>query len=102
MAVKTKNKIASCYQCAGLSFCYGSKNPVLARHEARSAASKCLSLRKGCPNETITVLCYNKGLSRKNAEKLVVNGLARWHSFKTITPIHQLPLNIYKRLIKDQ
>ncbi len=100
-AVKEK-ELASCYQCAGILHCYGDKNPDLDRKKARSNAANCRSLRRGFTTETVSVIGYERGLSRKNAEKLILNSFARWCSYKTIEPLKELPLGINNRLKKDK
>ncbi len=102
MSVKAGQEIVSCYQCAGITYCYEVKNPEIERVTARAEAALCTSLRKGSPNETVTVCGFDKGLSRKNAEKLVLNGYARWRSYKTIEPVTELPIGIYNRLTKKK
>ncbi len=96
------NNIASCYQCAGISYCYGTKSPGISREMGRSEAANCISLRKGSPNETVSVSGYNRGLSRANAEKLVTKGCAQWSKERTIEPVADLPYGIRNRLIKEQ
>ncbi len=98
---KSRYQIVSCFQCAGAYYCYGTKHPELAREEARLNASKCISYRKGSPNETVAVNGFKYGLSRKNAEKLVLSNQARWISHKTIEIVGELPVNLYRRLTKD-
>lgn len=93
--------VKSCYQCAGITFCYGTKNPDLNREYGRSKASKCISLHKGLPNETVAVLGYNRGLSRANAEKLVSKNIARWVGYNKIEAFADLPQGIHNRLIKE-
>ncbi len=94
--------IVSCYQCAGIGFCYGTKDPELSREEARTKAGSCKSLRKGFTTESIIVIGYERCLSRDNAEKLVANSFARWCGYKTIEPISELPLGIHNRLTKTK
>ncbi len=98
----SKEEIVSCFQCSGLYYCYGSKQPDLDRDQARSVAADCVSLRKGSPNETVAVRGFKCGLSRKNAENLVLMNLARWSVYKTIEPVDELPYRIYKRLTRER
>jgi hypothetical protein len=100
--VDRDNNIASCYQCAGINYCYGTKSPGISREMGRSEAANCTSMRKGPPNETVSVSGYNRGLSRANAEKLVSGGYAKWSKHRTIEPIIELPVGIHNRLIKEQ
>jgi len=84
--VDRDNNIASCYQCAGINYCYGTKSPGISREMGRSEAANCTSMRKGPPN----------------AEKLVSGGYAKWSKHRTIEPIIDLPVGIHNRLIKEQ
>lgn len=93
--------ISSCYQCAGIAYCYGTKNPGISREMGRSEAKHCTSLRKGSPKETVSVTGYKRGLSRANAEKLVTGGYAKWSIHRTIEPIIELPVGINNRLTKE-
>lgn len=102
MGTGKKGKIASCYQCAGIEFCFGTKRPELKREEGRAKAAACCSLHKGLTTETVTVIGYERGCSRANAEKLVLNGLARWCSYKTIETVSELPFGMKKRLMKEE
>ncbi|OPL09865.1 MAG: hypothetical protein AVO34_12900 [Firmicutes bacterium ML8_F2] len=102
MGKKRKDEIASCFQCAGQYFCYSTKSPVISRELARSEAKNCTSLHKGTPKETITVLGFDRGLSRGNAERLVANNYARWVGYKTIEPGTGLPAGIENRLSKGK
>jgi len=97
---KKIDEIVSCFQCSGIAFCYGTKKPELEREEARINASKCTSLHKGRPVETVSVHGFDRGLSRKNAEQLVLDGYARWSCYKTIELIGKLPDSLYKRIKK--
>ena len=100
--VSSENKeIVSCFQCQGIYFCYGTKDSAINREQAREIALKCSSYHKGFPVETVRVYGYERGLSRKNAEKLVMNGIARWIGYKVIELIDQPPRNIYKRLVDN-
>jgi hypothetical protein len=96
------DNISSCYQCAGITYCYGTKNPGISREMGRSEAKQCTSLCKGSPKETVSVSGYNRGLSRANAEKLVSGGYAKWSKHRTIEPIIELPVGIHNRLTKEQ
>ncbi len=102
MGKKSIGEIASCYQCAGVGFCYGTKSPDISREIGRSKAKSCTSLRKGSPVETITVFGYKRGLSRGNAERLVENNYARWIGYKTIEKTSEFPVSIQKRLINEK
>ncbi len=102
MVTDKEKELVSCYQCAGILHCYGDKNPDIDRREARSTAADCKSLHRGYTTETIYVNGYERGLSRKNAEKMVIYGFARWCSYKTIEPVRELPAGIKKRLIKEK
>jgi hypothetical protein len=102
MGRNSSTDLVSCYQCAGIEFCYGAKNPELSRDEARSKAGSCISLHKGFTTESVIVTGYGRCLSRDNAEKLVANSLARWCGYKTIEPINELPLGIQNRLTKTK
>lgn len=93
-----KQELTSCYQCAGIAHCYGSKNPPLDRLEARVKANLCNSLHKGFPINTVKISGYDKGMSRKNAESLVQQGLAVWVDKNLIIQIGPFPENIANRL----
>jgi len=100
------DNISSCYQCAGITYCYGTKKPGISREMGRSEAKQCTSLCmcKGSPKETVSVSGYNRGLSRANAEKLVSGGYAKWSwsNHRTIEPIIELPVGIHNRLTKEE
>jgi|GEM_PF-1355909 len=102
MGKAEKKDLVSCFQCAGIGFCYGTKSPDISRETVRSKARDCTSLRKGSPVETITVFGYKRGLSRDNAEKLVLNNYARWIGYKTIEQISEFPVSLQKRLTKEK
>lgn len=97
---KKSGEIVSCYQCVGIIYCYGCKNPALTKNEARTAAASCFSLQKGSHTETVMVLGFEKGMSRKNADKLVSRHMARWVCYRTIEATVELPPGIKKRLMK--
>ncbi len=100
--VNNKDKgMVSCFQCQGIYFCYGSKDPTLNRNQAREAAAKCNSYHKGFPVETVYVYGYKRGMSRKNAEKLILNGIARWIDHRIIELIETPPRNIRSRLFDN-
>lgn len=102
MGVDKEKEMASCYQCAGILHCYGNKSPDLDRKEARSIAADCRSLHRGFTTETVNVIGYTRGLSRKNAEKMVLKSFARWCGYKTIEPVKELPTGIHNRLAKEK
>ena len=102
MGSDKEKELVSCFQCAGILHCYGDKNPDLDRKEARSNAANCKSLRRGFTTETVSVIGYKRGLSRKNAEKMVLYSFARWCSYKTIEPVKELPQGIHNRLTKEK
>lgn len=70
--------ISSCYQCAGIHVCYGSKQPGIARDEARRAAAACELPHKGRTTEVVRVVGRERGISRKNAQEWVDKGEAVW------------------------
>jgi organic hydroperoxide reductase OsmC/OhrA len=78
MARNQFRTVASCYECAALESCFGTKKPILTREQGRAKAVECQSLRKGITTETIQVEGQTKGMSRKKAEKLVMRHRARW------------------------
>ncbi len=98
MTRKQRVTISSCFECIAIKFCYDSAHPDMSRKEARHKAFFCTSLRKGLSTEKIHVVGYEKGLSRKNAEKMVNNGTARWAKHKTIEFIDEPP-NRFKKLL---
>lgn len=83
MAVR-RTEISSCFECAAVMHCYNKKQPDVSREEGRSRAAQCNSLRKGKVVETIKVVGREKGMSRRNAEKLVDEMKAVWVADKTI------------------
>lgn len=70
--------MVSCYECAGIEVCYGTKQPKIAREEARSTAAVCDKLEKGRTVEVIRILGREKGMSRRNAQDAVQAGEATW------------------------
>ncbi|HOL18489.1 MAG TPA: hypothetical protein PLY40_09435 [Bacillota bacterium] len=84
MKRKDKNSIVSCFQCIAVKTCYGCDRPELSKEEARHSTSVCTSLRKGLSSEKIEVIGAERGVSRKNAEKLVNSGKALWVAPRTI------------------
>ncbi len=88
MSRKNKDYVSSCFECIAASHCYGSANPHLSREDARSCAAKCTCLRKGLSTETIRICGYERGVSRKNAEKMVNSGKARWVEQGMIEMLH--------------
>lgn len=102
MSASKVKGLSSCYQCAGILHCYGDKNPDLDRKEARFTAANCKSLHQGFTTEIVSVIGYKRGLSRKNAEKMVLYSFARWCSYKTIEPLKELPQGIHNRLTKEK
>jgi len=50
--------------------------------------------------ETVSVYGFERGLSRKNAEQLVLDGCARWCSYKTIELIGDPSPGVHKRIKK--
>lgn len=81
--------LVSCYQCAGIFHCYGTKQPGLQRDEARARAAECNSWRKGKTTDIVTVVGREEGMSRKKAEDLVLKGLAVWEAEKTLRLIEK-------------
>ncbi|GEM_PF-3253370 len=73
-----KGPMVSCYECAGIEVCYGTKQPQLSREEARSTAAACEKLERGRTVEVIRVLGREKGMSRRNAQDAVQAGEAVW------------------------
>ncbi len=76
--------VASCFECAAIMTCYREKQPNLTREEGRQRAAGCTSLRKGRLVETVRILGQSRGLSRRNAESLVMEMKAVWVAEKTI------------------
>lgn len=102
MSQATNGKLVSCYQCAGVLYCFGTWQPELQRHNARSRAASCSSPHKGFTTEIVTVVGYPRGYSRANAEKLVLHGLARWCGHKTIAAVGELPAGVQRRLTRGK
>ncbi len=70
--------IASCYECAGILSCYGTKQPGLPREEGRARAAACDKLEKGRTVEVVRVVGRQRGMSRRNAQEAVEAGKAVW------------------------
>ncbi|MGE5589756.1 MAG: hypothetical protein ACM3ZA_03925 [Bacillota bacterium] len=73
-----KGPMVSCFECAGIEVCYGTKQPQLSREEARRTAAACEKLEKGRTVEVIHILGREKGMSRRNAHEAVQAGEALW------------------------
>ncbi len=73
-----KQDVVSCYQCAGIAACYGSKQPALDREEARAKAKACSLWHKGRTTETVKVVGRDRGMSRGKAQRKVEEGEAVW------------------------
>ncbi len=73
----TRQILVSCFQCASLHHCYEGTDG-LERTKARKTAQQCLSWHKGLNNEVIQVFGRRRGMSRKNAQKLCLDGHARY------------------------
>ncbi len=74
----SKQKLVSCYQCAGFRSCFGSIHVTLPREAARARASACSRLEKGRTTEVVKVIGQLRGVSRKNAQRMVEMGKACW------------------------
>lgn len=70
--------IASCYECAGMLSCYGTKQLILSREEGRDRAGSCRKLEKGRTVEVVRVMGRQRGMSRRNAQESVEAGKAVW------------------------
>lgn len=70
--------IASCYECAGIGQCYGSKQPGISREEGRTKAAACDKFWKGRTTEVVKVIGRDRGMSRRNAQEAVEKGEAAW------------------------
>lgn len=68
----------SCYDCAGLAYCQTTAQPGLTREKAREICTHCQSLHRGRTVDIVHVRGRAKGMSRKNAETLVLRGVAIW------------------------
>ena len=73
-----RGPIASCYECAGIGQCYGSRQPGIPREEGRAKAAACDKLSKGRTAEVVKVVGRDRGMSRKNAQEAVEAGEAVW------------------------
>ncbi len=69
---------ASCFDCAGLPHCQTTSRPGLTREQARHICAHCQSLHRGRNVEIVRVRGRTRGMSRKNAEALVLRGTAIW------------------------
>ncbi len=87
MTPKKKKGITSCFECIAAKSCFGDPNPKISRTEAREYASSCQLFRKGKSTDTVEVVGWEKGISRKKAEKLVEQGKAQWVQEKTVKMI---------------
>lgn len=70
--------ISSCYECAGILSCYGTKQPGISRDEGRSQALACEKFQKGRTVEVVRVAGRQRGMSRRNAQEAVEAGKAVW------------------------
>ena len=73
-----RGPITSCYECAGIASCYGSKQPGIQREEGRRRAAQCALPQKGRTTEVVRVVGRDRGMSRKNAQEVVEAGAAVW------------------------
>ena len=83
MAIR-RTSISSCFECAAVMYCYKKKQPDITREEGRARAAQCNSFHKGRVVETIKVVGRERGMSRRNAENLVIAMKAVWVADKTI------------------
>ncbi|MGI5839444.1 MAG: hypothetical protein ACOX8W_07255 [bacterium] len=83
MAVR-RTEISSCFECAAVMHCFNKKQPDITREEGRTRAAQCKSFRKGRVVETVRVVGRDRGMSRRNAESLVLAAKAVWVADKTI------------------
>lgn len=87
-----KNRFpVSCYDCAGIEHCHGSKQPGIPREAARERAAGCESWHKGRTVEVISVVGRERGMSRKNAEELVGRKKAVWEGPSLVRLLEAAP-----------
>lgn len=75
-----RGPLVSCYECAGIEICYGTKQPDLTRDEARAKAAGCAKLEKGRTVDVVRILGRDKGMSRRNAQDAVLAKEAAWEA----------------------
>lgn len=81
----------TCYDCAGIEHCHGSKQPGIPREAARETAAACDSLHKGRTVEVVSVVGRERGISRKNAEELVARKKAVWEAHRLVRILESPP-----------
>ncbi len=96
--INSTSTINSCYECIIFHVCDESF-PNMSKTQARKQAAVCDSIRKGRATDRISVSGFERGLSRKNAEKLVTKGKARWLAPYLIKLSGDLPENLRKKLL---
>ncbi|MHB9146345.1 MAG: DMT family transporter [Symbiobacteriia bacterium] len=78
--MSNRGPLVSCYECAGIEICYGTKAPALTREEARANAAACNKVEKGRTVDVVRILGREKGMSRRNAQDAVLAKEAAWEA----------------------